>query len=227
MSATQQAERLATYKRRCVELKKAEEDLLRESSQIESGESDLQKDVDASAERLAALEAEASVHSRRRRKLRNTISVLKGCARVYCRVLPTGNDSGENGSVTIEPATITTESIMLSAPSDAAAVKCAKHTFAFETVFPAQSTDEQVFDNVCDLVDCALAGDNVAVVSLSSSKSADITVCIASHSLSTLRNFDSYAVQGLVHNSLHYIFNQITELHAKGVTTKVSAAASV
>eukprot|EP00803_Ostreobium_quekettii_P009866 evm.model.scf_1058.2 EVM.evm.TU.scf_1058.2 scf_1058:6445-10818(-) len=107
-----------------------------------------------------------------RKRLHNTIMELKGNIRVFCRVRPVGD--GECGTA---PKTATPlveypsqgdqkdRAIKVLAPSGSSGTSSdfQPFEFAFDRVFPAQSTQEDVFDEISQLVQSALDGYKVCI----------------------------------------------------------------
>ncbi|GLC68742.1 hypothetical protein PLESTF_000730300 [Pleodorina starrii] len=93
----------------------------------------------------AAVEAEAV-----RRRLHNELVDLRGNIRVYCRLKPHPTPATRLGS---------------DGASIALAVEGSEHRFSYDRVFGPDSTQEQVFGAVSDLVQSALDGFHVCVFS--------------------------------------------------------------
>ena len=174
MSATQQADALTQCSERCTELRAQEQQLLKESSATERDIVKLQATADAHAERIAALEADEAEHAARRRKLRANISDLKGNVRVFCRVCPAQADAG-SGSVTSGPSSTGVEDTVTMAPPGAGETEEGQ-SFTFGRVFKAESSDQQVFADVSDLVDRAVQGESVCIYSCGQSGSGKTAV---------------------------------------------------
>jgi len=173
MSATQQADALTQCSERCTELRAQEQQLLKESSATERDIAKLQATADAHAERIAALEADEAEHAARRRKLRANISDIKGNVRVFCRICPAQADAG-SGSVTSGPSSTGVDDTVTMAPPGADETE--GQSFTFGRVFKAESSDQQVFADVSDLVDRAVQGESVCIYSCGQSGSGKTAV---------------------------------------------------
>ncbi|KAK9453039.1 P-loop containing nucleoside triphosphate hydrolase protein [Dipodascopsis uninucleata] len=106
-----------------------------------------------------------------RRILHNQVQELKGNIRVFCRIRPPG-DSEKVDQATINFPDIATEGreIEIIGPSNESALGTAMGTvttkpypFAFDKVFPPESTNGEVFSEISQLIQSALDGYNVCI----------------------------------------------------------------
>lgn len=180
MSATQQADALTQCSARCEELRAQEQQLLRESSVTEGDMKKLQATADGHAEKLASMAAEATDHATRRHKLRVAISDLKGTIRVVCRVCPTNGGAPaataataatQSGSVTSGPSSTGVDDTISILPPPSSHEPTDGQAFVFDKVLQAQATDNEAFQNVADLIERAVQGENVCVYSCGHSSS--------------------------------------------------------
>ncbi|XP_055998157.1 carboxy-terminal kinesin 2-like isoform X2 [Ostrea edulis] len=114
-------------------------------------------------------------HETMRRKLHNTIQELKGNIRVFCRVRPLLGDEllGNDGTVHHMAFPDTDGKLLeLEKMSDATLNESCltanrkgnnKYEFTFDKVFNPDSTQGQVFEEICQLVQSALDGYNVCI----------------------------------------------------------------
>lgn len=131
----------------------------------------------ASDAKLVELKQEAVEAEMVRRKLHNMVQDLKGNIRVFCRVRPIlladASSSGEQLSLEEVGADLkfpdsdseTPNMIQLTSytPAFSGPLRKETHTFAFDRVFPPQSSQAQVFEEIELLIQSCVDGYNVCV----------------------------------------------------------------
>jgi kinesin family protein C1 len=123
-------------------------------------------------DKLAELQKEVAEAEFVRRKLHNMIQELKGNIRVFCRVRPIlpsdAPASSEEVAADInfpDPDSETPNTIQLtsSTPAFSGPPRKETHTFSFDRVFPPESYQAQVFEEIELLVQSCVDGFNVCV----------------------------------------------------------------
>ncbi|KAJ3577034.1 hypothetical protein NP233_g44 [Leucocoprinus birnbaumii] len=144
---------------------------------LEASLAETRRQLSASDDKLSILKQEVVEAEFERRKLHNMVQELKGNIRVFCRVRPIlPADALSNGQqLAIEdvaadidypnPDAETPNVIQLtsSTPAFSGAPRKETHTFTFDRVFPPQSSQEQVFEEIELLVQSVVDGYNVCV----------------------------------------------------------------
>lgn len=148
-----------------VQVRDLEREVKAKNATIASLESDLKT---AKFERSVATEKLFQAETIRRR-LHAQIQELKGNIRVFCRVRPVLRD--ETSPVDLhfpdmddegQKLQLMTPTVLNGMPSDSDSTSRI-HNFTFDKVFSPQSTNEQVFEEVSQLVQSALDGYNVCI----------------------------------------------------------------
>ncbi|CAI9303633.1 unnamed protein product [Lactuca saligna] len=145
--------------------------------------------------RLAEAESKHYEGELLRKKLHNTILELKGNIRVFCRVRPLlCDDDGDNETKTVSFPT-TTEGLGRGVEL---LQNGKKHSFSFDNVFVPESTQEEVFEEVSQLVQSALDGYKVCIFAYGQTGSGKTHTMMG-----TPGNHDE---KGLIPRSLEQIF---------------------
>lgn len=174
MSATQQADALTGCGERCAELR-AKQKLLRESCITEEDIKILQSTVDTNAKILADMGTEAAETAARRLTQWQAISELKGTVRVICCVCSNAANL-QSGSVTCGPSSTGVDDTITIIPPQASTEPAEGQAFVFDKVIPAQALTEETFKHLRDLVDHAVAGEQVCVFACGQSGSGKSAV---------------------------------------------------
>ncbi|GJR51123.1 kinesin-like protein KIN-14N [Tanacetum coccineum] len=155
--------------------------------------------------RLAEAEVKLVEGESLRKKLHNTILELKGNIRVFCRVRPLLFDDGadnETNSVSFPTATDNLgRGIELLQHGQ-------KHSFTFDKVFVPESSQEEVFEEVSQLVQSALDGYKVCIFAYGQTGSGKTHTMMG-----TPGNYDD---KGLIPRSLEQIFEAKQTLQNQG-----------
>ncbi|XP_076890246.1 kinesin-like protein KIN-14N [Bidens hawaiensis] len=155
--------------------------------------------------RLAEAESKVIKGEALRKKMHNTILELKGNIRVFCRVRPLLLDDGvENETKTISFPT-TTEAI---GRGIELVQHGQSHPFMFDKVFTPQSSQEEVFVEISQLVQSALDGYKVCIFAYGQTGSGKTHTMMG-----TPRSYDD---KGLIPRSLEQIFEARQKLKDQG-----------
>ncbi|MCL7050855.1 hypothetical protein MKW94_017242 [Papaver nudicaule] len=169
--------------------------------------------VDELKERLADADNQIIEAEKLRKKLHNTILELKGNIRVFCRVRPLLPDDGAG-----------TESTAISYPMSAEAKgrgidmlqSGQKHPFTFDKVFSHDSTQQDVFIEISQLVQSALDGYKVCVFAYGQTGSGK--------TYTMMGRPEAPEQKGLIPRSLEQIFQCSQSLKAQGWKYKMQAS---
>lgn len=175
MSATQQADAHTACAARCAELRAKTEKLLRESSITDEDMKTLQSTADANAKVLADMRTDAAEAADRRLTQWQSISELKGTVRVICCVCSNAANL-QSGSVTCGPSSTGVDDTITVIPPQASTEPAEGQAFVFDKVIPAQASTEETFKHLRDLVDRAVAGEQVCVFACGQSGSGKSSV---------------------------------------------------
>ncbi|KAK9070602.1 hypothetical protein SSX86_011004 [Deinandra increscens subsp. villosa] len=176
------------------------------SSTETKAEYDEQKRVNSELQILLA-EAESKVIEGEalRKKMHNTILELKGNIRVFCRVRPyLLDDDAENETKTVSFPT-TTEAI---GRGIEVVQHGQTHPFMFDKVFTPQSSQEEVFVEISQLVQSALDGYKVCVFAYGQTGSGKTHTMMGTPG--------SYDDKGIIPRSLEQIFEARQKLKDQG-----------
>lgn len=152
---------------RCTQLVEAEKAIL------ESNYNLLQTQSEQQQERIQKLEEEAeslkkllSTSEEERRFLHNAVQDLKGNIRVFCRVRPSKHSEGDRMPCLLNFSDETTFDIRRSRESVSITGKPTdlKVQFTFDRIFPPDSTQSEVFEDLAQLVQSALDGFHICVL---------------------------------------------------------------
>lgn len=159
-----------------------------------------------------------------RRRLHNTIQELKGNIRVFCRVRPLLGEEIEmfKGEIRhIEVGDEKTMALVRSAESPNESVagglkgKNAKYDFEFDRVFKPETTQEQVFEEISQLVQSAIDGYNVCVFAYGQTGSGKTF---------TMEGGTQPGQEGMIPLTLEKIYEQTKALEDKGWSYKMEAS---
>ncbi|KAH7282430.1 hypothetical protein KP509_35G030400 [Ceratopteris richardii] len=142
-----------------------------------------------------------------RRKLHNTIQELKGNIRVFCRVRPLlvdGEDTEQSQSVVQYPQF----GELFGRGIDLVQADGQKYTFSFDKVFGPETTQENIFEEISQLVQSALDGYKVCIFAYGQTGSGK--------TYTMLGQPDQQAHKGLIPRSLEQIFKSSQALQNQG-----------
>lgn len=155
--------------------------------------------------RLAEAEAKVIDGEVLRKKLHNTIQELKGNIRVFCRVRPLLSDEGAESETKSITFPTTTEAL-------GRGIEVVQHgqpiPFMFDKVFMPQSSQEEVFTEVSQLVQSALDGYKVCIFAYGQTGSGKTHTMMGTPG--------SYDDKGLIPRSLEQIFEARQKLKEQG-----------
>ncbi|KAJ2558926.1 kinesin-like nuclear fusion protein [Coemansia sp. RSA 1933] len=128
---------------------------------------ELEEDVASRNQTIDELEAKLRKEETHRRRLHNTIQELKGNIRVFCRVRPLiGEEKDADTALPVSlPECDDKNEIEVSQSSESALGKTTSKNFPFkfDRVFAPQSTQDEVFEDVSQLIQSALDGYPVCI----------------------------------------------------------------
>ncbi|KAJ1801259.1 kinesin-like nuclear fusion protein [Coemansia sp. RSA 2399] len=128
---------------------------------------ELEEDVASRNQTVDELETKLRKEETQRRRLHNTIQELKGNIRVFCRVRPlVGEEKDADAVLPVSlPECEDKNEIELSQSSESALGKTTSKNFPFkfDRVFAPQSTQDDVFEDVSQLIQSALDGYPVCI----------------------------------------------------------------
>lgn len=142
-----------------------------------------------------------------RRKLHNQIQELKGNIRVFCRVRPKlQSDAYPTAEIQYPDKEMEGQQILLSGPSSDSTLTSSApklYQFNFDRVFSPDSTNDQVFDEISQLVQSALDGYNVCIFAYGQTGSGK------TYTMSSPKN-------GMISRAISQIFQTADALKDKG-----------
>ncbi|KAI3988244.1 hypothetical protein MKX01_012033 [Papaver californicum] len=169
--------------------------------------------VDDLQERLADADIQIIEAEKLRKKLHNTILELKGNIRVFCRVRPLLPDDGAGTETTVISYPISTEAkgrgIDLLQSGQ-------KHPFTFDKVFSHDSSQQDVFIEISQLVQSALDGYKVCIFAYGQTGSGK--------TYTMMGRPEAPEQKGLIPRSLEQIFQCSQSLKAQGWKYKMQAS---
>ncbi|XP_071725836.1 kinesin-like protein KIN-14N [Rutidosis leptorrhynchoides] len=155
--------------------------------------------------RLAEAESKLIEGEFLRKKLHNTVLELKGSIRVFCRVRPLLFDEGVEKEIKTITFPTTTEAL---GRGIEVVQHGQSHPFMFDKVFMPQSSQEEVFDEISQLVQSALDGYKVCIFAYGQTGSGKTHTMMGTPG--------SYDDKGLIPRSLEQIFEARQNLLEKG-----------
>nr|XP_043621864.1 kinesin-like protein KIN-14N [Erigeron canadensis] len=165
-----------------------------------------QKKVNADLQiRLAEAESKVIEGEALRKKLHNTVLELKGNIRVFCRVRPLLLDEGVEKEIKTITFPTTTEAL---GRGIEVVQHGQSHPFMFDKVFMPQSSQEEVFEEISQLVQSALDGYKVCIFAYGQTGSGKTHTMMGTPG--------SYDDKGLIPRSLEQIFESRQSLLEKG-----------
>ncbi|MCL7035117.1 hypothetical protein MKW94_014586 [Papaver nudicaule] len=169
--------------------------------------------VDDLQERLADADIQIIEAEKLRKKLHNTILELKGNIRVFCRVRPLLPDDGAGTETTVITYPTSTEAKgrgidMLQSGQ--------KHPFTFDKVFSHDSSQQDVFIEISQLVQSALDGYKVCIFAYGQTGSGK--------TYTMMGRPEAPDQKGLIPRSLEQIFQCSQSLKAQGWKYKMQAS---
>ncbi|KAL0089196.1 kinesin-LIKE protein [Phycomyces blakesleeanus] len=146
-----------------MEVKRLDESLASREKALE----DVQVNLKDERQKLKSLETKLLDEEKMRRKLHNSIQELKGNIRVFCRVRPpVASEMANHGKVaSMRFYGDDNDKMELSeeVSSTLGKVTTKSYPFSFDKVFPPESTQEECFEEISQLVQSALDGYNVCI----------------------------------------------------------------
>eukprot|EP00040_Diaphanoeca_grandis_P043887 m.10612 g.10612 ORF g.10612 m.10612 type:complete len:1550 (+) comp8413_c0_seq1:251-4900(+) len=153
-----------------------------------------------------------------RRRLLNEILELKGNARVFCRVrplLPSETDL-EQAQLRLAFSAMGKIGVVDDTGRNVTGSKVSKaYDFEFNGVFDQQVAQEQVFEEVKQLVDCAISGYNVCMFAYGQTGSGKTY---------TMTGEADPEKEGIIPRTVKHTFNEVRRLEEHGWTFEVSVS---
>ena len=186
--------------------------------------------------RVATVEEQLRGAEVLRRKLHNEVQELKGNIRVFTRVRPNKQPAAEGeaspeGAAIVQPAmpepgTLCT-ALNLAGEArtavDGTAGKAKTYSFAFDRVLGQQSSQEQAFEDVSDLVQSSLDGYNVCVFAYGQTGSGKTYTMEGPEETEPAAGGGIAPSAGVVTRSVHQVFSSIEEMRPLGWEFEVKA----
>ncbi|KYR01864.1 kinesin-14 [Tieghemostelium lacteum] len=192
---------------------------LNETNQaLESRLSEFEMALHSKDNEIADLQEKSRKDEALRKKLHNTIQELKGNIRVFCRVRP-NKDNGDQ--VVIEYPMNTDNQLELSVPTNPTVnsynmmssvngsipQNVKKLNFQFDRVFGVGSSQEIVFEEISQLVQCSLDGFNTCIFSYGATGAGKTY---------TMEGGQTPDSRGMIPRTVEKIFQSAKELESKG-----------
>ena len=172
--------------------------------------SELQKLSSDQAEEINTYQEKQRAYETERRQLHNAIQELKGNIRVFCRIRPLLGAEVEKYGQISHIALEGDKSLEITKPlsiSPATGTKVEKFNFEFDHVFGHQTTQEDVFDEVSQLIQSAIDGYNVCIFAYGQTGSGKTF---------TMEGDETGEHVGIIPKTIHKIFNETRSLVEKG-----------
>ena len=172
--------------------------------------SELQKLSSDQAEEINTYQEKQRAYETERRQLHNAIQELKGNIRVFCRIRPLLGAEVEKFGQISHIALEGDKSLEITKPlsiSPATGTKVEKFNFEFDHVFGHQTTQEDVFDEVSQLIQSAIDGYNVCIFAYGQTGSGKTF---------TMEGDETGEHVGIIPKTIHKIFNETRSLVEKG-----------
>ncbi|XP_060516849.1 protein claret segregational isoform X2 [Cylas formicarius] len=217
------------------ELKVAHEKLLKEHEELAGIVTEL-KDVKSEKDQLTISLNQAKDHiysiettlqnmkqdlqnyQTERRRLHNTIQDLKGNIRVFCRVRPPINSEEMDSlqcQINIDQNVLEIRKSRESFSNITGKVQEQRGEFTFDRLFPCDSTQEELFEDLAQLVQSALDGYDICVFAYGQTGSGKTY---------TMQGGDSAHSRGVIPRSIDLIFESIEVLKRSGWKYTVHAS---
>ncbi|KAF5197959.1 Kinesin-like protein kin-14c [Thalictrum thalictroides] len=164
--------------------------------------------------RLADAEFQIVEAEKLRKKLHNTILELKGNIRVFCRVRPMLPDDGASSEASVICYPTSTES--LGRGIDLLQSAGQKHQFSFDKVFSHESSQQEVFVEISQLVQSALDGYKVCIFAYGQTGSGKTYTMMGRPEMPDEK--------GMIPRSLEQIFQSSQSLSSQGWKYKMQAS---
>ncbi|KAL9346814.1 hypothetical protein Peur_061667 [Populus x canadensis] len=165
-------------------------------------------------ERLAETENQLVEGEKLRKKLHNTILELKGNIRVFCRVRPVLPDDGAGSEPPVISYPTSTEA--LGRGIDVIQSAGQKYPFTFDKVFNHDTSQQEVFVEISQLVQSALDGYKVCIFAYGQTGSGK--------TYTMMGRPEAPEQKGLIPRSLEQIFQTSQSLMAQGWKYKMQAS---
>lgn len=176
------------------------------------------ENIDAYKEEVAVIQEQFPVLEQRRRALHAKLHDLKGNIRVFCRIRPDNSNSNanieasspddfsDNGKQDLIVSKAETTSLW----SYSNGVRNEVNSFQFDKIFNTDTKNHEIFEEWCQLVQCALDGSSVCVFAYGQTGSGKTY---------TMSNEGD----GMIPMSITKIFSDIEELKSQGWSHEVEA----
>jgi len=173
---------------------------------------------------VSILENKLESYEEHRRQMHKYIQQLRGNIRVFCRVKPFNSESEKSAiefpelrtiSVT-KPKKLTTLEI---------GTKDYKNTYIYDRVFPWNSTQADIFEEVSPFLQSVLDGEKVCIFAYGQTGSGKTFTMEGPPGDELYENNQLTINSGILPRAGHYIFEEITRLSQKGYNYFVSCSA--
>ncbi|XP_068672147.1 carboxy-terminal kinesin 2-like [Montipora foliosa] len=191
-----------------------------ESQQKSEKISQLEETIRGLQNRVADLDCKLRSEETIRRDLHNTIQELKGNIRVFCRVRPLLSSEESQRSCAFSFGQDERELIIESTSANESVCGTKKATprydFAFDRVFNASATQEDVFGEISQLIQSALDGYNVCIFAYGQTGSGKTYTMEG--------NTADHSTQGMIPRAMEQVFNTSQDLKEKGWQYTIEAS---
>merc|ERR1712156_668004 len=173
------------------------------------------------AEEIKVFQEKQRAFETERRVLFNTIQELKGNIRVFCRIRPLIGQEIEKNDGEIKHITVGSDKSLdiykpQDSPNSSGGTKSDQHfNFDFDRVFGHQSTQEEEFDEVSQLVQSAIDGYNVCIFAYGQPGSGKTY---------TMEGDETGEHLGIIPKTITKIFEETSSLVEKGWKYKMEAS---
>lgn len=191
-----------------------------ESQQKSEKISQLEETIRGLQNRVADLDSKLRSEETIRRDLHNTIQELKGNIRVFCRVRPMLSSEESQRSCAFSFGQDERELVIESTSANESVCGTKKATprydFAFDRVFNASATQEDVFGEISQLIQSALDGYNVCIFAYGQTGSGKTYTMEG--------NTADHSTQGMIPRAMEQVFNTSQDLKEKGWQYTIEAS---
>ncbi|XP_053977254.1 protein claret segregational-like isoform X1 [Hylaeus volcanicus] len=212
---------LEEFKQKCLS---QEALLLKHTSTIENQQTDLEKQERIIKE-LSTVNSELQslVHTmdKDRRCLHNAIQELKGNIRVFCRVRPRTSSEIQKGKMMCIMNFVDESTIEVGKLDGSDATSCSgklrgmRQEFSFDKVFPPNTSQQDVFEELALLVQSALEGYNVCVFAYGQTGSGKTF---------TMEGSPGTDTEGMIPRTVRHIFKEMKQFQLLGWEYRIEAS---
>ncbi|XP_043256727.1 protein claret segregational-like [Colletes gigas] len=215
------SESLKEFKEKCVS---QESLLLRHTSEVTKLQTDLEIER-KSNEELSAMrnELQSLVHTMDmdRRVLHNALQELKGNIRVFCRIRPRTQSELKKGKGMCFMNFVDECTIEVGKLDESDMINCSgkkrgtRQEFSFDKVFPPNTSQQDVFEELALLVQSALEGYNVCVFAYGQTGSGKTY---------TMEGLPGIDTEGMIPRTVRHIYKEMTQYELLGWEYRIEAS---